>query len=412
VKYERVFVVSLLCISLVSTTLLSAWTLSRMYTAYNIAREYAAVVKPPAGVTSSTNLTLTIYADPEPGRQILNMFQYVTAQNIQWRTTTTDQMGNSINIDFNLGSVLFQKLSEDNFVGTATGLNIRASLSDVFNIFAKADNVNVDLLFWRYADMPALNATGVLTGNVEISLFASVLPLPGLSQVLYEYKGDQYIIKFCIIKPMEVTIEQPSSGAVVRGDVNVQALVKHAPEITVDNVFAWTPNENIPMHYNAMNGRWEGVWQSYNVGNGKAGIGVRAEGFEPEPGAPQYRYSDQKWIDVEVSNPWVQSFVLRNGGWLEGFGGLMVNLQYGQTSWQRGTGFNFWPWIGLSMTAPEYWWNGNIRFNSWRIDDESGNTIFQSWEQTLTITEDIFGMLFDREGRARELKCIYVPVQS
>jgi len=411
VKLKRVLVVSVLGI-LLASTILGAIALSRISMAYNIARQYAAAVKPPEGdVTSSTNLTAIIYLDPEPARPTLNMFQYVTAQNIQWRTTTTDQMGNLINIDFNLGSVLFQKLSEDNFVGTATGLNVLASVSDLFNIRVKADNVNVDLLFWRYADMPALNVTGVLTGNVEVSLSVAVLPLPGLSLVAYEYKGDRFIIRFCFIKPIEVTMEQPSHGARVSGDVHVQALVKHAPEITVDKrgVICGTPNEQIQMHYNEMNGRWECVWQSYNVGNGRYGIGVRAEGFDQS--TPQNRYSDQKGIEVEVNNPWVQSYVLKNGGWLEAFGGLMINGQYGPISWQRGTVFNFWPRIDLSMTAPGGWdYGGPIGFHCWRIDDESGKTIFVSDNPTLTINAEVQGKLFNSEGRARELKCIYVPV--
>jgi len=411
VKLKRVLVVSLLGILLASTILVGGLALSRISTAYNVARQYTAGKPPAVTIKSSTNLTAIIYLDPEPARPTLNMFQYVTAQNIQWRTTTTDQMGNLINIDFKLGSVSFQKLSEDNFVGTATGLNVLASVSDVFNIRVKADNVNVDLLFWRYADMPALNATGVLTGNVEISLSVAVLPLPGLSLVAYEYKGDRFIIRYCFIKPIDVTIEKPSAGEMVSGDVNIQALVKHAPEITVDNVMFSAPNGKIPMHFNEMNGRWECIWQSYNVGNGKAGIGVRAEGFEQKPGAPQYRYSDQKGIEVEVNNPWVQSFVLRNGGWLEAFGGLMVNLQYGPRSWQRGTGFDFWPRIDLNMTAPGVWdYGGKIGFHCWRIDDESGTTIFESYNPTLTINAEVQSKLFNSEGRARELKCIYMPV--
>jgi len=378
--------------------------------AYNIARQYAAAVKPPEGdVTSSTNLTAIIYLDPEPARPTINMFQYVTAQNIQWRTTTTDQMGNLINIDFNLGSVLFQKLSEDNFVGTATGLNVLASVSDLFNIWVKADNLNVDLLFWRYADMPALNVTGVGTDNVVVSLSVDILPLPGLSLVAYEYMGDRFIFRYCFIKPIDVTIEQPSAGELVSGDVNVQALVKHAPEITVDNVMFWAADRKIPMHYNGGSGRWECVWSSYRMGNGKVGIGVRAEGFDSE--APQNRYFDQKGFEVEVNNPWVQSYVLRNGGWLDGFGGLMINGQYGPISWQRGTVFNFWPRIDLSMTALGGWdYGGPIGFHCWRIDDESGTTIFVSDNPTLTINAEVQGKLFNSEGRARELKCIYVPV--
>jgi hypothetical protein len=35
--------------------------------------------------------------------------------------------------------------------------------------------------------------------------------------------------------------------------------------------------------------------------------------------------------------------------------------------------------------------------------------LFQSFDRTLTVTQDVADMLFDGGGRARELKCIYVP---
>jgi len=406
-KYKRVLVGSLLCVMLSSVIIIGGVALSRISMAYNYATQYA--VAAPAGGGSSTNLSAIIYADPEPGRPTLNIFQYVTAQNIQWRTAITDPQGNPINIDFKLASVLFQKLDEDHFVGNAKGLDVRVSMGDLFNIFARADNVDVNFTFWRYMDMfPALNATGVLTGRVELSISVSILPFPGLSQVLYSYKGDKFVISYCFIKPIDVTIETPSNGAMISGDVKIQALVKSVPDIMVNNVHGWIDGYErpVPMQYNEGSGLWEGVFQSYNVGNGWRGLNVRAEGVESK-GGQEFRYYDQDRVNVEINNPWVSSFVRRDWG-LEQFGGLMVDLVYESASWKAGTTFNFWPWEGLSLTAPEYWWDGNIRFDCWRIDDKNGNILLESFNPTLNITPEIFGMLFDGGGRARELKCIYV----
>jgi len=269
------------------------------------------------------------------------------------------------------------------------------------------------MMFWTYMDMfPAVNITGVLTGNVEVSLRFAVLPLPGLELALYQFKGDQLIISVCCIKPMDVTIERPSNGEKVNGDVQIQALVKAVPAISVDNVHGWIDGFENPvrMQYNEATGLWEGVWQSYNggKGNGWYGLNVKAECVEWKSGQ-QFRYADQDRINVEVNNPWVSSYVRRDWG-LEWFGGLPVNLVHGSASWGRGTTFNFWPSIGLSLTAPEYYWDGNIRFSCWRIDDEFGNPQYESYNPTLTIDGEVFDKLFDGGGRARELKCIYEQV--
>jgi len=307
--------------------------------------------------------------------------------------------------------VKFQKLNENNYNGSVKGLNVRVDVGDLFNAYVKADKVDVNLTYWSYLDMfPALNITAVLTGNVEVSLRFAVLPLPGLELAVYQYKGDQFIISLCCIKPIDVTITEPSNGERVSGDVKIQASVKAVPALTVNNVHAWIDGYErpVPMEYNKASGLWEGVFQSYNTGNGWRGLNVRADGVEWK-GGQEFRYYDQDRINVEIDNPWVNSYVRRDWG-LEGFGGLKVDLVYDSASWMMGTGFNFWPREGLSVTAPEYWWDGNIRFNCWRIDDENGNPLLQSFHPTLNITPEIVGMLFDGGGRARELKCIYEQV--
>lgn len=411
-KHKRVLVGSLLCILLSTMIIFGAWALLRTSMAYNYVTQYAAAAPPaPAPtVTSGTNLSLLIYGDPEPIRPALNLFQYVTAQNIEWRGAMADPQGTPISVDVKITSVKFQKLTEDNYNGNVTGLNVRVDVGDLFNVFVKADKVNVKMTFWTYMDMfPALNITGVLTGSVEVSIRIAVLPFPGLELALYYFKGDQFIISLCSIKPMDVIIEKPLNGERVSGDVKIQALVKAVPALTV-NVQGWIFEKDVvQMQYNETNGLWEGVLKSYNVGNGKFDLNVRAEGVEWK-GGQEFRYYYQDRINVEINNPWVNSYVQNPDGSMGCFGGLEIKFDYESWHWSRGTGFNFWPSEGLSLTAPEYWSDGNIMFNCWRIDDENGNKLLESFNPTLNITPEIFGMLFDGGGRARELKCIYVQV--
>lgn len=96
-KYKRVFALrSLLCFMLCSMIIIGGVALSRIYMVYNYLTQYAAAAAPPPTVTSGTNLSLLIYGDPEPARPTLNLFQYVTAQNIEWRGSMTDPQGNPL----------------------------------------------------------------------------------------------------------------------------------------------------------------------------------------------------------------------------------------------------------------------------------------------------------------------------
>ena len=406
-KHKRLLSVSLVCVLLISGILV-VWSAStRLLRAYDYASQLAAPAAPAAG--SSTNLSLLIYSDPQSLQQGIGIFQLVKAQNIEWKGTTTDAQGNAVNIAFKLGSVNFGKSSEYMFNGNATGLDAHVSLGDLLDVTIRADKVDINITFWTYLDtFPAVNITGVLTDHVYVRLSIAVLPFPGLDLALYEYSGDKFSASICAMKPMNLAIVNPANNQRVSNDVTVQATIQAVPELSVENVMCGTDyGEQMPMQFNQANGRWECVWHSYNPGNGWHGLNVHAEAVERKNGQ-EFRYSNDAGINVEVNNPWVNSYQSKDQG-LEMFGGLQINMNFNSIAWNRGTTFNFPPSAGLNLEAPESSMNGQIRFNCWRIDGEQGNNLFQSFDRTLTVTQGVADMLFDGGGRARELKCIYVP---
>jgi hypothetical protein len=409
VKYKRLLTASSVCILLASVVIVGWSVSSRLMRAYSYASQFAAAAK--VG-ESSTNLSLVVYGDPQPLRPTMELFQYVAAQNIEWRGTSSDPQGNPVNVDFKLGEMEFGKLDEYNFDGTASGLDSHVSVDDLLDVTVRADNIAVNMTFWTYLDMfPAVNITGVLTGNVFVRLSVAVLPFPGLDFALYEYSGDRFSVSICVLKPMNLVIEAPEDGQRVQGDVMIQALIQAVPDISVENVMCDTDyGEGIPMYFNEASGRWEGFWKSYYSGNRWTELRVHAEGVERKSGQ-EFRYPYDSRVKVEVDNPFVNSYVRKDEQSLEWFGGLKIGFNLGSKSWDIETGFNFWPSVDLSLTAQEYWWDGGIRFNSWRIDDEQGSPLFESFDVTLEVNQGILDMLIDGGGRARELKCIYVPNQ-
>jgi len=405
VKYKRLLIASLICI-LVASLVIVGWSVSsRLVRAYTYASQIAAA--PQVSVTG-TNLSLVIYGgDPQPFRQGLELFQLVKAQNIEWKGTSTDGQGNPVNVDFKLGSVNFGKLNENNFNGNATGLNAHVSVDDLIDVTLRADTVNVNMTFWTYMDtFPAINITGVLTGNVYIRMSVQVLPIQGLDFAFYESSGDKFTVNVCAIKPMNLILQAPENNHKVNGDVLVQALIQVVPELSLENVrFNTDYGENMPMQYNEGNGLWECVWQTYHTNNGGHNLNIHAEAVDRENGQETARYPSDVGTWVEVTNPWVNSYMDKGQG-LEGFGGLQVKLTQNSNSWNQGTGFPIW--LGLKLEAPQSWADGQLQFNSWRIEDNQGK-IFEDGNPTLTITQEVFNMLFDGAGNARELKCIYTP---
>jgi hypothetical protein len=406
VKHKRLLSVSLVCVLLISGILV-VWSAStRLIRAYDYASQLAAPAAPAAG--SSTNLSLLIYSDPQSLRQGIDLFQLVKAQNIEWKGTSTDAQGNAVNIAFKLGSVNFGKSGEYMFNGNATGLDAHVSLGDLLDVTMRADKVDINITFWTYlGTFPAVNITGVLTDHVYVRLSVAVLPFPGLDLALYEYSGDKFSASICAMKPMNLAIVNPANNQRVSNDVTVQATIQVVPELNLENAWFGTDyGENMPLQYNEGNGLWECVWQTYHCGNGGHNINVHAEAVDREGGQEIARYRSDTGVWVEVSNPSVNSYMDKGQG-LEGFGGLEVILTQGSNSWKQGTGFPIW--LGLQLEAPQYWAGGQLQFNCWRIDDEQGNTAFQHNGFTLTIDPGVASKLFDGGGRARELKCIYVP---
>jgi len=358
---------------------------------------------------SGTNLSLLIYGgDPQPLRQGLDLFQLVKAQNIEWKGTSTDGQGNPVNVDFKVGSVGFGKINENKFNGNATVLNAHFSLDNLIDVTVRADTVNVNMTFWTYmGTFPAVNITGVLTGNVYVKMSVQVLPIQGVDFAFYESSGDMFTVNICSIKPMNMAIQAPLNNQKVGGDIMVQALMQVVPDLSLENVMFGTDyGENMPMQYNEGNGLWECVWQTYQAGNGGHNLNVHAEAVDREGGQEIARYQSNVGVWVEVNNPWVNSYVDKGQG-LEGFGGLQVKLTQDSNSWNQGTGFQIW--LGLQLEAPQSWADGQLQFNCWRIEDQG--TIFEDGNPTLTITQEVFDKLFDGGGNARELKCIYMPTQ-
>ena len=405
-KHKKLLIVSLTFI-LLTSAILVAWSAStRLLGAYDYASQFATAAKVNE---SGTNLSLVIYGgDPQPFRQSLELFQLVKAQNIEWKGASTDGQNNPVNIDFKLGSVNFAKLNTNTFNGTATALDSHVSIDNLIDVTVRADTVNVTITFWTYkGTFPAINITGVLTGNVYVKMSVQVLPIQGLDFAFYESSGDKFTVNICSIKPMNMILQAPANNQKVGGDVMVQALIQVVPELSLENVrFGTDYGENMPMQYNQGNGLYECVWQTYHCGNGGHNLNVHAEAVDREGGQEIARYASDAGVWVQVNNPSVNSYVDKGQG-LEGIG-LQVKLTQGSNSWNQGTSFPIW--LGLQLEAPQYWADGQLQFNCWRIDDDQG-TIFEDGNPTLTITQGVFDKLFDGGGNARELKCIYMPTQ-
>jgi len=367
---------------------------------------------------NGTSLHMTLYGDPEGARGALEMFQHVELHNLTWTGALPKPYPPPPgppppegSIELELSSLEFQKVGDNEWTGEVEELDAHVTANDLVNVVVQADKVDVELEFWTAQnDLPALNLTAELTDNVYIYLFAAVLPIQGLQLALYEFSGDYFVISVTVIKPMEISLENPSEGDRIVGGVQVQARLKTAPGISVEHVDWWTDKKEENGHfeesmsYNETSGLWEAVWHTWQFGNGGYNLAVKAEGIQ-EGG---FRYGVEDRINVEVENPWVESWLIKPDGWEEWIDRLEIKLEYETWTWSMETPFNLYPWIGLNLTVPEQLWDDPAKpFDCWKIEDE-----FVSSEPRLTITEDIHNQLFDGEGRARPLRCIYVEKQQ
>ncbi len=393
----------MLCILLASSTLIGLWALPRMALAYKYANQFAGSVGKKDGA-EETNWELVLYSDPDPAGMILPLFQYVALNDFEWHGTTKDSEGNDIGVDVLLGTVMFDQgipYPDPNLMAGDVDFHLTIAPphdTPVADILVRAENLlgRVDFGFNDEYGMNALNVTAVLEGEVELSVFVTILPFPGLARVLYSYTGERIRFSMLVVKPIEVSVETPSDGARVQGDQEIVATVATAKGISAENV-RWEVDEQWgPMHYDEGSGLWRGVWPSYHTGNGWHNLVVKADGVERKPGY-EFRYPAEARINVEVDNPWVVAYVVKDG-WKEEFG-----LEIGTPEGPRWTSFHFWPWVDYTLQAPEYWMDGSVRFRCWVIEgtEISGNP-------TLTFNATLLEMLVDG-GSARQLECIYEP---
>ena len=114
VKYKKPLIISLVCILMVSGLLIAWSASSRLLRAYDYASQFATAARVS---DSSTNLSLVVYSDPQSLRQSIGLFEFVKAQNIEWRGTTTDPQGNPTNVALKVGSVyLIRAESLNNYI--------------------------------------------------------------------------------------------------------------------------------------------------------------------------------------------------------------------------------------------------------------------------------------------------------
>jgi len=416
VKNKRILAVSLLCVALISLVIAGVWgLLSRAGTLG------AAAQQPGEIEENGTSLHMTFYGDPEGARGVLEMFQYVELRNLTWIGALPQPYPPPPgppppegSIELELSHIEFQKADDNDWTGEVEDLDVHVVVNDLVNVVVQADKVDVELEFWTSHELPALNVTAELTGNVYVYLYASVLPLQGLHLALYEFSGEYFVISVTVIKPMEISLENPSEGDRVTGDVQVQARVKTAPGISVERVDWWAEGKEDwnkdsrfedSMEHDEGDGLWKADWHTWHGGNGWYGLQVKVEATQ-EGG---FRYGDEETISVETDNPWVESWVKHPDGNEEQFDGLEIELQKNENVWHWQTGFTLPPWMDVSLTAPGEWREGNILFHSWVVMDEAGNKIFESDNPTLMIG-DVYGSLFNE--RARPLRCIYVETPS
>ena len=397
---RRILAVSLVGVLLTSFILAGLWGLMRISAISVYAKQVVSIEQ------EGTGLNLTMYGDPESSRQVLGLFEYFKTENLEWRGTFPPGPAPSppIDISLNLSSVEFQQVNEDYYALAASYLEFHMGGPDFVDVLVKADDVDADLEYCACMDLPALNVTVVLAGNVEVSLSVSVLPLPGLMQAVYQYKGDTYIIHLCILKPLEVTITAPSEGDWVGDDVAVWASVKTAPGIRVDNVRYWADGEGHfedQMWYNEVDGRWEGTWPTYYQGNGDCKLVVRAEGVQ-ENVQGGMGFSAENAIGLQVDNGLIPVSAYVDNTPVN----LQINWWHREDGGTETTPFEFQRWIDSGLAAPGEWdlGEGNmIHFDRWIIE-ENGNIVWQNGDTNLGLHQDMLRMLY-----GRQLKCIYKP---
>ena len=402
-RRRSVLTISLFSIFLFSSVLLGTFAWTRL-SALNV---YAKQVVVDA---EGTSLELILYGDPEQSRQVFNLFEFFTTENLQWRGTSTDPQGNEVNIGLNLTSVEFSKVDADNYALLVEDVAFHINAGGLAEATIKADNVEGDIEFCTFQGLPACNITVVLTNNVDLSISLSVLPLPGLMQAVYEYKGDLYVIHICVLKPIEVDIDSPSEGDDVGGEVPIQASVKVAPGLKIEKAFWFADSHDGEGHfegqmeYDPNTGSAQGQWPSYKGGDGGYKLGVRTEGVQEGSQGGMW-FSGEEAIGVNVDNgiiPVIARYWEEDN--LIDFN-IQIEWWYQDKHETQVTPLEFDRLLRAVLVAPGEWEvsEGKVHFMKWVIV-EGDTKIWEHGDTKIELHEDVLEKLYDGN---KQLICVY-----
>jgi len=411
VKHKRTLFVSLLGILLVSSIVIGLVTMFRI-SALSVYAQQLRVGQ------DGTSLEMTLYSYPEQIHPVFDLFEYFKTERLQWNgilPQPTEGQGPTGEIGLNVSFVEFKKLNTDNYKLGARDLRFQLSAEGVVDAFIQARRVDATLTFWNYGELPALNLTAILNGTVIVRLSTSLLPLPGFQFVAYEYQGPLYIIRICVITPIQVTLDSPAYGETVRDNVPVKASVKTAPGIKVKHTwwFADGPRHyEGDMNYDEGTGTAEAMWETWRGPDGEYWVKAKAEGYQEGVQGPIY-YAMSPTIKVYVENPpihvtsWVWN---QESGQYERYDG--IKIQWWGPDGKQGeflTPFDLRRWREQKLEAPGEWNMGEGKramFQRWVISDGDPNNGWV-WEHGGTGMGIDDWMLETLYGR--QLQCLYVP---
>jgi len=408
-RYKRISALATVGILLVSVGL-GSWALSQTSILAALAKQNGISLQ-----VEGTTLEMTMYGDPDQIRPVFDIFQYFKTENLQWKGDLPQPMGappsQAGHIGMNLSFIEFQKTEDPNRYNlSADDYEFHIWATDVVDGYIKADSVNANITFWMSEDLPALNITVLLTGNVIVRLSGSVVPLGGISFVAYECVGPRYSINICVIKPVQVTITEPSEEDTVGGVVPIRASIKVAPGIKVRNVWWYADGPSHyegGMHYDE--GTAEASWETWHGPDGDYSIKARVEAYQESAQGPTW-WIESPPVKVSVDNgdihvtSWVwngdqQKYIQEDG--------VRVNSKLNGMEKQDVTAFDIdrYRWY---LEAPDKWdfGGGQVPFRRWVISD-GDPTFGWIWEHGgmgIRLEDWMLEKLYEEDG---ELQILY-----
>jgi hypothetical protein len=387
-KLKRILIITL-CALLISTIPIGLWMIQRLSVLSVYAQQFQIE-------ENGTGIKIVSYGPIEESRLIFDIFQYFTAENLQWTGSLPSggppqqQQGPPATIELEISSVTAEQISEDDYHVDAEGLNLYLEIIETVIASIGAEMATVDIEYWNTdEDLPALNATILLEDEVNVVLEINVLPLPGLAYVMYEFQGDQYIIELTILTPLQVEITEPGVEETVGGNVHIASLAKTAQGIEIRGI-GWGAdgegrNYGGEMEDPEEDGTWDSTqdWETWHGPDGWYEINVQSEAVQttnPEG----MRYYDSDRISVFVDNGIIPvSSWYWDGQDYAYFEGLEIQWWHYDQSWDQEGNEPFWTyveierWSGFDIEVPGGWHLegiGDIGFERWVVDDDSDPT--------------------------------------